>query len=495
MFDEHDNHFKALNSELLREVARLDAVTTGGHTLADLPGWEAADEEEGVGQAARGRRLGGGRVAAPAAAAAAGAALLRSVAAEASAAPQAAPASGGPADSGGGAVAGAPVGEVGGASPSRPQGTRSEPDAPDSDSTQHAEEEMRRLGLLAGEEGLAQAVEQQLEELQGSREDQPPAAAAAAAEAQAGPAASEAGAVAADGGDVEMADALPEEGGGCGGSTQPGALVAAVEEGMCEQPGSSSPAAAAAQPSCPEAALLASAVQLAALVCGPDAGSSGGSGALELGTGLQQPAVAAGTAEAATTNVSSGPELPPQQEQQQMLQQQQQQHRLPASGSSGMGIGSAAAAMYALEEGAAGAMPRGPEEGAAVALLGAEEGAAAALLGAEEEDVATSTLRDTRAAIASLRAAAPAGEADQALSLVASVISNLLEHPGEARYRRLSSGNAAFSRRAGRCMGQVLQLLRLAGFSEVGGGGGGLHYTRGDPGLLWLVLSLVKDSM
>jgi hypothetical protein len=89
--------------------------------------------------------------------------------------------------------------------------------------------------------------------------------------------------------------------------------------------------------------------------------------------------------------------------------------------------------------------------------------------------------------------------ATEALSTVSTILRNLAEHPGEPRYSQLRTGNAAFQRRVGG-VPAALQLLAVAGFTAApaGGGGGGegvLTYRRGDPGLVWLVLSVVNDAL
>jgi hypothetical protein len=108
------------------------------------------------------------------------------------------------------------------------------------------------------------------------------------------------------------------------------------------------------------------------------------------------------------------------------------------------------------------------------------------------------------AALASGGGAAP-GDADTALHTVASVLRNVLEHPGAAQYRVLRRGNAAFEARAGR-FPAAIELLRAAGFveeaepagaanSSSGSSARRLWLARDDPGLLWLTLSAVNDAL
>jgi hypothetical protein len=91
-----------------------------------------------------------------------------------------------------------------------------------------------------------------------------------------------------------------------------------------------------------------------------------------------------------------------------------------------------------------------------------------------------------------------------AVETLAGVLVNLAEHPKEPRYRRLRYNNAAFQRKLGR-FPAARQLLLLAGFAEqqqqqqqqhTGGVSEAvLVYVRDDPGLLWLVLSVVREAL
>jgi hypothetical protein len=74
------------------------------------------------------------------------------------------------------------------------------------------------------------------------------------------------------------------------------------------------------------------------------------------------------------------------------------------------------------------------------------------------------------------------------------VLANIAAHPHEPRFQRLRLDNVTFWRKAGR-FPAALELLVLAGFERRRQEGGEvLAYTRGDPGLLWLVLSLSRDE-
>jgi hypothetical protein len=102
-------------------------------------------------------------------------------------------------------------------------------------------------------------------------------------------------------------------------------------------------------------------------------------------------------------------------------------------------------------------------------------------------------------------AAASGGEAPEAalaatLEALSRALGNLVASPGEPRFQALRLGNAAVARRIGRWRA-ARELLQLAGFEEgeaPGGGGGGggaaLVWRRRDPGLAWLVASVVSDA-
>ncbi len=88
----------------------------------------------------------------------------------------------------------------------------------------------------------------------------------------------------------------------------------------------------------------------------------------------------------------------------------------------------------------------------------------------------------------------------EALETVQTILGNAARAPAEDKYRRVRLGNAAFQRKVGNVPGG-LELLRLAGFAEVGeaagaaGEGRVMRLRRNDPGLLWLVVSVVGDAL
>lgn len=87
----------------------------------------------------------------------------------------------------------------------------------------------------------------------------------------------------------------------------------------------------------------------------------------------------------------------------------------------------------------------------------------------------------------------------EALETVQTILGNAARAPAEDKYRRVRLGNAAFQRKVGSVPGG-LELLRLAGFAEGEEGGAAgegrvMRLRRNDPGLLWLVLSVVGDAL
>jgi hypothetical protein len=88
-----------------------------------------------------------------------------------------------------------------------------------------------------------------------------------------------------------------------------------------------------------------------------------------------------------------------------------------------------------------------------------------------------------------------------ALQTLAGVLANLAEHPQDGRFRRLRCSNAALHRKLGR-FPAARGLLMLAGFAEqqqeVDGSGYAepvLVWVRRDVGLVWLVLSVVREAL
>ena len=87
------------------------------------------------------------------------------------------------------------------------------------------------------------------------------------------------------------------------------------------------------------------------------------------------------------------------------------------------------------------------------------------------------------------------------LQALRGLVSNLVQHPGVAKYKRLRLGNALVSDKIGRYPSAV-QVLQIAGFErrqeewQTGLGAAKedvMVYVRNDPGLLWLVLSALSD--
>ncbi|KAI8470561.1 MAG: WLM domain-containing protein [Monoraphidium minutum] len=84
-----------------------------------------------------------------------------------------------------------------------------------------------------------------------------------------------------------------------------------------------------------------------------------------------------------------------------------------------------------------------------------------------------------------------------ALAALCRALSNVVAAPGDPRYQALRLSNPAVAARLGRWRA-ARALLRLAGFEEAeaegGAGGRALVWRRRDPGLAWLVLSVVRDA-
>jgi hypothetical protein len=107
------------------------------------------------------------------------------------------------------------------------------------------------------------------------------------------------------------------------------------------------------------------------------------------------------------------------------------------------------------------------------------------------DDPAVVKYRQAEAALKLLASSASEAERQVALQTLGTLLRNVMEHPGEERFRRVRMGNAALYRKAGRLPG-ALQLLEAVGFVKEGAGGEEvLRLRRDDPGLLWLVLSAV----
>jgi len=64
----------------------------------------------------------------------------------------------------------------------------------------------------------------------------------------------------------------------------------------------------------------------------------------------------------------------------------------------------------------------------------------------------------------------------------------------DPKFRRVRQSNAVFQARLGRYP-EALEVLHMAGFHEVADPEPALALKRDDPGLLWLTLAAVKDSL
>lgn len=114
------------------------------------------------------------------------------------------------------------------------------------------------------------------------------------------------------------------------------------------------------------------------------------------------------------------------------------------------------------------------------------------------DEVTAKKVQQVRAALAQLSATLPAQEAAAVKQTLHDIIERLLNHPEEPKHGRLRLGNAAFQRKVGQ-HSPAMEVLRVAGFEVkeqpvVGGTGRPepvLCYTRHDPGLLWMVKSLL----
>ncbi len=114
------------------------------------------------------------------------------------------------------------------------------------------------------------------------------------------------------------------------------------------------------------------------------------------------------------------------------------------------------------------------------------------------DDPAAAKLARLQQELAALQqqAAAEPGAAATAAQTLLTLLQNILDHPGEAKYRRVRLGNPAFARKAGRFAAAVA-VLQLAGFGarQAEGGEQVVVLRRDDPGLLWLVLSGLRQAL
>ncbi len=93
------------------------------------------------------------------------------------------------------------------------------------------------------------------------------------------------------------------------------------------------------------------------------------------------------------------------------------------------------------------------------------------------------------------QAALDPGAAATAVQTLRTLLQNIVDHPGEHKYRRVRLSNAAFVRKAGRFAAAV-GMLQLVGFNEQQlDGAAVMVLRRDDPGLLWLVLAALTDAV
>lgn len=114
----------------------------------------------------------------------------------------------------------------------------------------------------------------------------------------------------------------------------------------------------------------------------------------------------------------------------------------------------------------------------------------------DADDPAVQRYRQAEAALAQLKTQAGVAGQQAALQTLAKILQNIASHPGEAKYSHIRLGNAVFYTRAGQ-FPAALELLRVAGFSEQAEGlaDKALVWKRNDHGLLWLTLSAVNSAL
>eukprot|EP00249_Psilotum_nudum_P015587 c25413_g1_i1 orf=416-2413(-) len=101
-------------------------------------------------------------------------------------------------------------------------------------------------------------------------------------------------------------------------------------------------------------------------------------------------------------------------------------------------------------------------------------------------------------AIAKLKEEATPTEAAAAIQTLFTIFRNVMEHPLEAKFKRLRKTNPAFQNRVAKFQG-ALEVLHAAGFSEgpsvETGENDCLILHRNDPGILWLARTSLETSM
>ncbi|KAL6646111.1 hypothetical protein ACP70R_017719 [Stipagrostis hirtigluma subsp. patula] len=116
-----------------------------------------------------------------------------------------------------------------------------------------------------------------------------------------------------------------------------------------------------------------------------------------------------------------------------------------------------------------------------------------------EEPVAALCAR-LQKAIEMLRLQATPAEADSAIQTLFKIIKNVIEHPGDIKYKRLRKSNPHFQRSVANYKAAV-EVLELIGFcedvisDEIGRAETYLVLKRNDPGLLWLAKSSLEVSL
>ncbi|GAQ92261.1 hypothetical protein KFL_009600020 [Klebsormidium nitens] len=124
---------------------------------------------------------------------------------------------------------------------------------------------------------------------------------------------------------------------------------------------------------------------------------------------------------------------------------------------------------------------------------GSDDAAAGGLEWQRAQEAAAEASGRVQKAVADLRQQAGPGEVTLTLKTLATILRNVMEHPAEAKYRRVRKTNAAFFERVGRFQA-ALEVLHAAGFRE-DGASDSMVLQRDDPGLLWLTCSFVEGSL
>ncbi|KAL3145517.1 hypothetical protein ABBQ32_003341 [Trebouxia sp. C0010 RCD-2024] len=114
----------------------------------------------------------------------------------------------------------------------------------------------------------------------------------------------------------------------------------------------------------------------------------------------------------------------------------------------------------------------------------------------DPDDPAVQRYRQAEAAVAQLKFEAGASGQQSALETLSKILQNIAGHPGETKFTHIRLGNAAFHSRAGQ-YAAARQLLKVAGFSEEeeGTADKALVWRRNDQGLIWLALSAVRNAL